>query len=75
MGCFEPGNKALIFIQCHRISSLSKFLVASEEMMSLSLLRKKRQYQQKTQWVSITNTIRLILFNEAIGVQRENRQK
>jgi len=75
MGCFEPGNKASVFINCHRISSLSKFLVASEELMSFSLLREKRQHQQKTQRVSITKTIRLVLFSEAIGVQRENCQK
>jgi hypothetical protein len=49
-GCFEHGDKASVFIKSQTVSGISTFLVASVELMSLLLLRKKP--------VSAENTMR-----------------
>jgi hypothetical protein len=60
MGCFEHGNKASVFMKSYTMSSISKFLVASEELlMSLSLLRKKP--------VSAENTMRLYYKDHSVN--------
>jgi hypothetical protein len=62
MGSYKLGNEASVFIKFQTISGISKFLVVREELMSLSLLRKKP--------VSAENTVRLYyLFSQAIGVR------